>query len=80
MEKNEKVELQWTDATQQTVRAAGMLADLSPSGARLHLDRPVPVNTALRLVLANQGKTGTVRFCTKRIRGYAIGIQFETQK
>ena len=80
VEKNEKVELQWTDATQQTIRGPGLLADLSPSGARLHLDRPLPLNTPLRFTLANQEKTGTVRSCTKRIRGYSIGVQFETQK
>jgi PilZ domain. len=80
VDKNEKVELQWTDATAQTIRISGMLADLSPSGARLHLDRPVPLNTTLRLTLANQEKTGTVRFCTKRVRAYTVGVQFNTQK
>ena len=79
-EKNEKVELQWTDATQQTVRMAGLLADLSPTGAQLHLDQPILLNTSVRLALANQEKTGTVRFCTKQVRGYTIGVQFETQK
>ncbi|HEV8144983.1 MAG TPA: PilZ domain-containing protein [Bryobacteraceae bacterium] len=78
IEKNEKVELHWTDATHQTFQMAGMLADLSPSGARLLLDRPVPLNTALRLTLASHEKSGTVRYCTKGIRGYTVGVLFDS--
>ncbi len=75
--KAEKTELHWNDATQQTVHAVGSLADLSPSGARVLVDRPVPVNTPIRISVANQERTGSVRWCVKRMRGYSIGVQFD---
>jgi hypothetical protein len=74
-----KAELQWSDTTQQTIRMVGDLADLSQSGARVHLNRPVPVNTSVRMAMVNQERNGKVRYCVKQIRGYAIGVQFNSR-
>jgi hypothetical protein len=76
--RGEKVEFQWNNAARETITMAGELVDLSQSGARLHSVRPVPVNTSIRFAVNNQERTGTVRYCLKRMRGYALGILFDS--
>ena len=72
--RSEKVEFQWTDRAQQIVKTVADLVDLSQSGARLHCIQQVPVNTSIRFTVDSQQRTGTVRHCLKRMRGYALGI------
>jgi hypothetical protein len=77
--RSEKVEFQWTDANRQTIKMVADLLDLSQSGARLHSVQQVPVNTSIRFAVDNQQRTGKVRYCLKRMRGYALGILFDPQ-
>jgi hypothetical protein len=72
-----KAQVEWNNPAQQTIQVLGDVADLSDSGARLHLDRPVPVNTSIHLAAGSQKRKCTVRYCVKRIRGYAIGVSFD---
>ena len=74
---SEKAAVEWIDAALQTIRIVADVADLSLSGARLLLDRPVPVNTSIRLAVDDQQRSCKVRYCVKRIRGFAIGVSFD---
>jgi len=78
--KAQKVEYQWNDAGRPTINLVGELTDFSPSGARLLLDQHLPVNTSIQVALDNQEwRTGKVRYCLRRMRGYAIGIHFDAR-
>ena len=72
-----KAAVEWNGATLQTIRIVAYVADLSPSGARLLLNRPVPVNTSIRLAVDDQQRSCKVRYCVKLIRGFAIGVSFD---
>ena len=72
-----KAEVEWSNTALQTIRITANVADLSGTGAQLLLDRPVPVNTSIRLAAGSQKRSCTVRYCVKRIRGYAIGVSFD---
>jgi hypothetical protein len=56
--------------------AAG-LEDISPTGACLQLEHPVPLLTTVRIRHAKGELTGTVKYCTSRERGYFLGVEFE---
>jgi hypothetical protein len=77
--RSEKIAFQWIDATGQTIEMVGALVDLSQSGAQLLSVKQVPVSASIRFAIDNQIRIGTVRYCLKRMRGYAVGVLFDVQ-
>lgn len=71
------INVRWTDSAGRTHRAVANLEDISISGACLQLDKPVPLNTLLRISYPKGQLQGTVRYCVYREIGYFIGLQFE---
>ena len=71
------VEACWTDKDGQTQRANALLEDISPSGACLQFETPVPLGVNLRWGSAKQEFVGEVRYCVYREIGYFVGVQFE---
>jgi hypothetical protein len=53
------------------------LEDISPSGACLQLERPVPLLSTVHIRHAGGELTGTVKYCTLRETGYFLGVEFE---
>jgi len=52
------------------------LEDISPSGACVQFERPVPVGTPVVLRLGRRRLRGEVKYCTHNEVGYFAGIQF----
>src|SRR5437868_4803736 len=73
------VEVCWNDQARNEKRATGLLEDISPSGACLQLDLPVPLGTAIRWGSVDHHFTGTVRYCVYREIGYFVGVEFVPQ-
>jgi len=71
------VDIQWKDPTGRTRRGVANLEDISLSGACLQVDRPVPLNTVLRISYPNGELLGIVKYCVFREIGYFLGIEFE---
>lgn len=71
------VEIRWTEKNGRVRRRRANLEDISPSGAGLLVEHPVPVLTAVRLRHENGELTGTVRYCTVRENEYVVGIEFD---
>ena len=69
------VEIRNRDA--QPPIAGGTLCDVSLSGARLRLDRPVPVLGAVDLLAKGCSLTGVVRYCGRGDLGYVVGVEFD---
>lgn len=66
----------WTDKSGKRRRAVVNLEDISASGACVHMDQPVPIQTPMRLTYDNGELQGEVRYCVYREVGYFVGIEF----
>jgi hypothetical protein len=56
------------------------LEEISPSGACVLFEQPVPAGTRLRLLLGRHTFHGQVRHCTRNEIGYFVGVQFDAGK
>jgi hypothetical protein len=74
-----KIGLQWKDAADQTVEALADVADMSVSGAKLHTERPVRLQTMVRLAWSGTEISGEVRYCVRRPGGYVVGVEFDSR-
>jgi hypothetical protein len=70
------VEVRWKTNGRNHHCTAG-LEDISPSGACLQLERPVPLLSTVHIHHAEGELTGTVKYCTLRETGYFLGVEFE---
>lgn len=69
---NEPVELSWSgDAV------GGVLRDFSRSGARIDVDRPIPVGTTAQMTIRGEQLRVEVRSCEQSPSGYTAGVEFE---
>jgi hypothetical protein len=76
---NQPVELRWTGADGSDQGCAGTMRDFSRSGARIELDRPVPVQTAVQVALGEQ-KLGTrIASCVRAKAAYLVGVEFDPE-
>jgi PilZ domain len=72
----EIVNVRWKDKSGRGRRGAAILEDISPSGACLQLEAPVPPNTILHVVHRKARLQGVVRYCVYRDIGYYVGLHF----
>jgi len=75
---NESVELHWTDPSGTVVACPAVIRDLSPSGARIALDRPIRLQTNLRITFRHQDLIAKVRTCNRTRKGFILGIELDT--
>jgi len=68
------IEVHWEDKEAQ--KALALLEDISPSGACLQFERPVPLGAQVHWESPKQGFAGTVRYCIYREIGYFVGVEF----
>ena len=71
------VDMQWKDKNGRTRRAVANLEDISLSGACVQVDKPIPLNTTVRLSYPKGDLQGKVCYCVYREIGYFLGIEFE---
>ncbi len=73
------VEVGWKDHRGRKKKTTGLLEDISPSGACLQLDSPVPLGAPIQWQSSRHEFTGSVRYCVYREIGYFVGVEFEPQ-
>jgi hypothetical protein len=73
------VEASWTDEGGKLQQAKALLENISPSGACLQFEAPVPTGVKLQIVCPKHSFVGVVRYCTYQEIGYFVGVQFEPQ-
>jgi hypothetical protein len=54
-----------------------ILGDISPSGACLEIEEPIPDNTVVSLQFAREGCQARVKYCKFDKVNYLLGVQFE---
>ncbi|MEO7142228.1 MAG: PilZ domain-containing protein [Bryobacteraceae bacterium] len=71
------VDIQWKDKTGRTRHTVANLEDISLSGACVQVEKPIPLQTNLRLTYPKGELIGRVRYCVFREIGYFLGIEFD---
>ena len=70
------VGVEWTDDLGQARKCTGLLEDISPQGACLQLDDPMPLGTALDIEYHKTSLRGSVSYCYFSEIGYWVGVRF----
>jgi len=76
---NEPVEISWIDSTGAEKKCAGTLRDRSVSGARIRVERPIQVQTPIRIRVRDKELTARVRSCVRSLAGLVIGVEFDAE-
>jgi hypothetical protein len=71
------VEIHWKEKNGRNRRKTANLEDISPSGARLQVEHPVPPSTMVRIRHGRGELTGEVKYCVLCESGYFLGVEFE---
>ena len=72
------VDVCWKDQAGRRRQAVGLLEDISPSGACLQMENPVPLGVEIRWQSPKRQFTGHVQYCVYREIGYFVGVQFDS--
>ncbi len=71
------VRVEWVDEEGWTHELAAVLEDISPGGACLQVESPIPTETEVRVRQGNRWKSVCrTKYCEFREIGYFIGLQF----
>ena len=73
----ELVEVIWIDKGGRQCRRVANLEDISPSGACVQLESPMPCGTPVSLGYGDGHLNGTVRYCLYQGLGYFLGVEFD---
>jgi hypothetical protein len=71
------VDVQWKDKSGSIRKGTANLEDISLSGACLQVDRPIPLQTDVRISYPKGVLVGKIRYCVFREIGYFLGVEFE---
>ncbi len=67
----------WKDGSSRKRQALALLEDISPSGACLQMEAPLPLGTEVVWKCGKQEFSGHVRYCAYREIGYFVGVEFD---
>jgi len=71
------VDVCWKDRYGKTKRSMALLEDISPSGACLQLEIPVPLGAEIRWESPRHQFNGHIRYCFYREIGYFVGVELQ---
>ena len=66
----------WKDQAGKTLKATGLLEDISASGAYLQMELAVPLEAEIHWESPQKAFAGRVRYCVYREIGYFVGVEF----
>lgn len=72
------VNVLWKDPAGRKRQAVGLLEDISPSGACLQMESPLPLGVELRWQCPKRQFSGRVQYCVYREIGYFVGVEFDS--
>src|SRR5579871_5604483 len=70
------VQVYWEDGEHRAHETTALLEDISPTGACLQFEVPLPAGTGVRLFCGKEALEGKVRYCVYRDIGYLVGVEF----
>jgi hypothetical protein len=76
---NESVEIHWPEPGGPEIAATGVLKDISRTGARIQMERPIRVQTAIRMAFRDLSLNARVTSCVRVQSTYLLGVEFDTE-
>ena len=76
---SEPVEVSWTSDTEVEQTCAGTLRDVSKSGARIRLDRPIRLKTAVKITVRDKEIRARVLSCVRVQSEFRVGVEFDPE-
>lgn len=70
------VDVQWRDQAGRARRIVANLEDISLSGACIQMDKPIPLQTKVKVTYPGGELRAIIRYCVYREIGYFIGLEF----
>lgn len=71
------IKIVWTDESGSKQKALAALEDISPGGACLQVERPIPVDTPISILYPDGRYHGRIRYCVFQHTGYFLGVKFD---
>jgi hypothetical protein len=71
------IKIVWTDESGGKRKELAALEDISPGGACLQVEHPIPVDTPISILYPDGRYHGRIRYCVFQETGYFIGIKFD---
>ena len=71
------VQVQWKPDSGPARSEWAILEDISPSGACLESEQPIPPDTVVSLQFTNEGCQARIKYCKFDRTSYLLGVQFE---
>jgi len=71
------LKIRWKDESGQIHKDRAILEDISPTGACLLMENPVPPETTLSILYPSGKYQGRVKHCQSHKTGYSIGLDFD---
>ena len=71
------VKVIWVPNFRQSCMDWAILGDISPSGACLEIDEPIPENTIVMLEFGGERCQAVVRYCKYDMVNYLLGVEFK---
>jgi hypothetical protein len=71
------VGVKWKDTGAHRQECLAVLEDISTSGACVQMERPLEIDTSVKVAYGGGHLSGKVRYCIFRSIGYFIGIEFD---
>lgn len=71
------IKIVWTDESGTKQKEMAALEDISPRGACIQLEHPIPVGTPISILYPDGTYHGQVRYCNFQHTGYFAGIEFD---
>ena len=70
------LKIRWTDKSGSGHRELATLEDISPKGACLKVENPIPLGTMLTILYPSGAYQGQVRRCDPQMDWYFVGVEF----
>jgi len=70
------IKIIWTSAEELSRTEWAILGDISPSGACLEIEEPVPVNAVVELEFGGDRCQAVVQYCKYDKVNYLLGVEF----
>jgi hypothetical protein len=70
------LKIRWTDESGAGRREVATLEDISPTGACLKVENPIPVGTTLTILYPSGSYQGRVQHCDPQMDWYFVGVEF----
>lgn len=71
------IKIVWTNEAGNRQKELAALEDISPRGACLQTEHPIPIDTSIAILYPSGRYHGRIRYCVFQDTGYFLGVEFD---